>query len=363
MNSTQISRRSFLHTGGLALAAAGAGLSFPAAPREPPGEAFTLAFMTDTHLDMKCSAANLRAMSEWIARQASDLNIRFVAHQGDVGDRRGSADIGEMLRQASSALQPIRDAGVPLSVAIGNHDYDSGSDTRPCHAFNRPDTFGVAQYAGTSGFGGTFEAEEGTGPDPGGSVNHYFTQVLGERPFLFITLELFPRDKVMAWASGLVHERFSGHEVVVVTHAYINRWGDLCEGFNYDGFSREEGPEYTNDGVSMWRRYFRTWKNLRLVMSGHFIDAPRQNYLPQTGEHGNLVHSHYWNYQNWGYQNGALYNIRGGGEHQAAFIKLVCVDAGKNQVTLRNYVPSARVAGEEAYPDRYPYHVQLIHRE
>ena len=34
------------------------------------------------------------------------------------------------------------------------------------------------------------------------------------------------------------------------------------------------------------------------------FDVPRQSYLEQVGDAGNLVHSHFWNYQNWDYRDG-----------------------------------------------------------
>ena len=308
-------------------------------------------FLTDTHLDMKCSAANLAHIARWIVDNAEPLNIRYVAHQGDVGDRRGTGSIGEMLKASRDALQPIMDAGIPFSVAIGNHDYDVGSDTRPCEAFNDPEAFGMAFYEGQPWFGGTFEAEASEpGPDPGGTVNHYVAQEIAGHPFLFLTLELFPRDKVMDWAYHLVRERFPDHEVAVTTHAYLHREGHLCAGVGYDGFSREEGPEYSNDGEEMWERYFRKWPNLRLVSGGHFIDEPRQNYLEQTGDDGNIVHSHFWNYQNWGYRDGALFNTRREGENQAAMVKLFGVDLAGGEVHIENYLPPAGVEGEAADP-------------
>jgi len=321
---------------------------------EAGGDDFTMVFITDTHVDMKCSVENLRAISDWIAENADGLNIRFVGHQGDVGDRRGSGSIGEMLTVCREALQPVLDARVPLSVAIGNHDYDSGSDSRPCTAFNDRTAFGAGFYEGQPGFGGSFEAEAvEAGRDPGGTVNHYFTLEAGGRKFLFLTLELYPRDKVMAWADGLVRNRLADHEIIVNTHAYLHRQGHLTAGVSYDGFSREDGPEYSNDGAEMWERYFQHWSNLRLVTGGHFIDEPRQAYLAQTGAHGNLVHTHFWNYQNWGYRDGELYNTRREGDFQAAMIKMFRVHPAGDAVLIENFIPPAGVEGEPADPDRH----------
>ncbi len=346
-------RRSLLKSLGLGAAAAAGALPKPgfAAPRELD-DGFRMLFLTDTHLDMKCSKDNLSHIAQWITRNAAELNIQYVAHHGDVGDRRGTGGIGEMLKDCRQALQPVMDAGIPMSVAIGNHDYDSASDTRPCNAFNDPAAFGREFYEGQPWFGGTFEEEAGEpGQDPGGTANHYVLSDVGGRSILFLTLELYPRDKVMAWADGLVKDTYPDREVIVNTHAYLHRQGHLASGVGYDGFSRTPGPEYSNDGEEMWERYFRTWANLRLVSGGHFIDEPRQNYLEQTGDHGNTVHSHFWNYQNWGYEDGELYNTRREGQYQAAMVKMFDVRLDDGEVHIENYIPPAGVEGEPADPD------------
>ncbi len=343
-------RRSVLKSTAAALAAT-AGFSRAGTAEGATPERVRFVFLTDTHLDMKCSKANLSGIAHWITERARELNIRFVAHQGDVGDRRGTGSIGEMLKASREALQPVMDAGIPLSVAIGNHDYDQGSDTRPCEAFNHADAFGRAFYNGQPWFGGTFQAETADpGPDPGGTANHYLTQRIAGRRFLFLTLELFARDKVMAWADQLVKERFPDHEVIVTTHAYLHRQGHLCTGVSYDGFSREPGPEYSNDGQELWNKFFKTWPGLRLISSGHFIDEPRQNYLEQIGEAGNMVHSHFWNYQNWGYRDGRLFNTRREGEYQAAMVKMFELCLAANEVRIENRIPPAGVEGEPAVP-------------
>lgn len=354
-NHTLWTRRSVLKSLGL-----GAAVFTGALPRlghaspSDTGEGFRMVFLTDTHLDMKCSKENLSYISEWITDNAAELNIQFVGHHGDVGDRRGSGDIGEMLKASREALQPVMDAGIPLSVAIGNHDYDSASDTRPCEAFNDSAAFGRAFYEGQPWFGGTFEDEtDDPGPDPGGAANHYVLLELGGRTFLFLTLELYPRDKVMDWADELVRVWYPTREVVVSTHAYLHRQGHLATGVGYDGFSRDDGPEYSNDGEEMWERYFKHWPHLRLVSGGHFIDEPRQNYLEQAGEHGNTVHSHFWNYQNWAYDDGELYNTRREGQYQAATVKMFDVRLDEEEVHIENYIPPAGAEGDPADPNHH----------
>lgn len=354
---------------------------------EPKPGTFTFAFMTDTHCNMKGSVDNIYLMSQWIADHSQRLKIRFAGHLGDVGDRRGSGPLLEMLQKSRRALQPLIESDVPFSLAIGNHDYrddqyeESGPNMRSAGAWNRKDVFGRDIYAGQSGYGGSFEDHNPnhTISHPGGTANHYFIQNIEGNPFLFLTLEFFPRTEVMEWADRLVTEDYPDHTVIVLTHAYLSRTSEIATE-NYGGTS--EGPGYSNSGMDLWNNYFSRWKNLRFIINGHYIDEPRQAYLRQTGIHGNRVNAHFFNYQNWAVQEAAdsmreaadsmsesansmseaadsngyrLTNIRRGGPHQATAVKLFNVDLAENKVSMWTYWPSLDAQVEPADPATHPF--------
>ncbi len=316
-------------------------------------EAFSLVFMTDTHVDMKCSEYNLQSIAQWIVDQAASLNICYVGHLGDVGDERGTGDLIQMHQKARTALQPLINANIPLSVAIGNHDYGPVEEDglRCADTFNRADTFGRDFYNDSPWFQGTFEEEAGEpGLHPGGTINHYIALEVYGCHYLFLTLEYYPRDKVLDWADTLVQNSFPDHEVIVSTHAYLNENG-LLSTSSYS--QAAPGPEYSNSGASMWERYFKYWKNLRLILNGHFINTPRQNYLEQTGVHGNTVHSHFFNYQNWGYKFGSLYYVTSYGLHQAATLRILTIYPSANKVVVKCFTPSAGKTIEAAVPETH----------
>jgi hypothetical protein len=302
-----------------------------------PKKQFTIVLMTDTHIDMKCKESDLKLVSQWIAKNDAFLNIAYVAHQGDVGDHRGAGSIEKMLIKSRNALQPIINRNIPLSVAIGNHDYDGNFSQRSSKAFNRKNTFGKLFYQNMPGFGGTFsQSENFSNTNIEGTENHFYTlDVLGEK-FLFLTLEYYPRDAVLVWANDLVQKQFPNHQIVVITHAYIDRFGKLS---NDRLDQNKTGFFDSHNGEDMWNRYFKNWKNLRLIFSGHFIDYPRQSYLQQIGIHGNVVNSHFFNYQNWGFDNEEFVNKRKGLRYQASVIRLVTINMDENYVRLQNFLP------------------------
>ncbi len=369
-SNSSITRRSFLGRSLGAAAAASLGGSLIARAGTdwldatlPPDRGFTIVGIPDLHLDFMCSEENLNTISEWIVARAQRLNIRFVAQLGDAGDRRGSGSLADRLAACRRGFAPLANAGIPISVCMGNHDYDRPSSLRANSAWTAAAAFGMPFYQNARGFGGTFESETSDhGPDPGGTANHYFTlQAAGEQ-VLLLNLELGPREKVMKWADHLVRERFPNHSVIVFTHSYLHTNGALVtEGtaYNpkgYSGFSTEDGPEYTHDGKDLWERYLRHWPNLRIVHSGHAIAGPRQASLEQKGENGNPVSGLFYNWQEWGYDADKQEMVRGiPVDHGAAMIRLFHIRPAENTVHVGNFLPSAGVEAEASIPDSLPW--------
>lgn len=170
-----------------------------------------------------CSEDRLTTLAKWIVARAQRLNIRFVAQLGDAGDRRGSGSLPQMLQKCRRGLAPIEKAGIPLSVCIGNHDYDRPSSERANSAWNQEDAFGMSLYRDAPGFGGTFEQEvDPSGPDAGGTANHLDSE-LGYFPVQVIDspactqqpppLRASPRPQRLACLAmgGLAGDRCGAH--------------------------------------------------------------------------------------------------------------------------------------------------------
>ncbi len=357
-----VKRREFMGTAFSTAAVLGLG-SYSRADAPPqigpesvdPSKSFSFVGIPDTHVDFLCSGGRLERMSQWIADNKERLNIRFVAHLGDAGDRRGSGNLQEMHRMARSSLQPILAAGIPLSVSIGNHDYDVGSNTRPNSSWNAPNSFGMDLYEDMPGFGGTFEQEsDAPGVDPGGTANHYITVKATGQDFLLLNLEIGARQKVMDWSEDLVLNRYPNHQVMVFTHSYLTIDGDRVHAGltyspkHYRGFSNEPGPEYTLDAEDQWQQYFRRWPNLRMVHSGHHIRGARQTYQVSAGDAGNRVAEWFYNWQEWGYDAAEGRMVHGlSAPHVASMIKVFNIDLEQGSIRNWNYMPTAGVVGEE----------------
>jgi 3',5'-cyclic AMP phosphodiesterase CpdA len=220
------------------------------------------------------------AMTEWVAGLGPDL----VVQVGDVVDE----DYPEQWAVADSAFRALDDAGVPYVLAAGNHDYtyDGRRDSMMSGVFP----------AARLGLDGAYE--------DGRSENGWRLVDLGGEEWMVLSLELFPREAVVAWAEGVL----AGHPAtptIIVTHAYLNtdglRYGeDQSVRHPYGagdlpGSTGRCGRACANDAETLHRRLVQPFPQVALVLSGHVLSGPahRTDYRPD----GTPAHQVVQNYQ------------------------------------------------------------------
>jgi hypothetical protein len=233
--------------------------------------------MPDTQQEvLRASDRRFRNRTEWLARNEAALDLRFVTHSGDVVNW-DTPDHGQY-KVASDAMRPLEDADIPYSLAVGNHDTaavcEGGAacdtdrtpvlfrDTRTFNAFFTADRFGNV--------GGAFE--------PGKVDNSFSTFNAGGAKWMVLTLEMWPRPAAVEWARDVV-ESHPHHNVIVVTHSYLNAKG----GFAW--VSRNSSRTTPQD---LFDNLIKRYANIKLVFSGHEgTIADRVD----TGVNGNKIHS------------------------------------------------------------------------
>lgn len=67
-------------------------------------------------------------------------------------------------------------------------------------------------------WGGAYSDSDGF---PHSSANNYIRLKIGSRKILIISLEFFPRNKVINWAKS-IHDSYIDHECGVTTHGYMD---------------------------------------------------------------------------------------------------------------------------------------------
>ncbi|NGM12990.1 metallophosphoesterase [Verrucosispora sp. WMMA2044] len=235
---------------------------------------FTFAVVPDTQEEvLSARDTRLRQRVDWLVAQRTTLDLRFVTHSGDVVNY-DTPDHAQYDR-ARAALRPLETAGLPYTLAVGNHDTQAagpGGELRSPAGQLLRDTTVFNRYftAGRFGaVGGQFEA--------GKVDNAYATYTAGGVRWLVLSLELWPRRAAVDWAKAVVaaHPR---HNVVIVTHHHLESDASIGRSAGYGSTS----PQYVFDNL------VRRYPNIRFVFSGHTGTAASR---VDTGVHGNRIYS------------------------------------------------------------------------
>lgn len=246
---------------------------------ETPGTTdtkFSFAVMPDTQQEVLSGTdTRFRNRTDWLVQNRSALDLRFVASSGDVVNWDTPDHLQYVI--ARNAMRPIETAGIPYALAIGNHDTQAtgvgGSARDPARTRELVrDTTVFNQYFTVSQFGavkGQFET--------GKVDNSYSTFEAGGVQWMVLTLELWPRVEAVNWAKNVVaaHPR---HNVIVVTHDYIDGNGNIEQSASYGATS----PQYLFDNL------VKQYANIRFVFSGHVGVAGNR---VDTGVNGNKIYT------------------------------------------------------------------------
>ena len=250
---------------------------------EPPDcgdfcDPFSIVLLPDTQYYTSKQADNASntyyKQTQWIVDNHDELGIQFVIHLGDITNNNTTAQ----WTIADKAHDILDDAGVPYSMAPGNHDYLSSGQ------FSRGDThygeyFGPDRFADQPWYGGSMDSE---------NLNNYTYFEVGPYQFLVVSLEYAPRKETLCWADDLISDH-PEHRVIVATHCYLTHGGAYSSGCPNDTYDVPGA-----DGSTVWHELVSRHSNIFLVVSGHVGDS---EHVPAIGNAGNTVHQMLVDYQ------------------------------------------------------------------
>ncbi len=317
-------------------------------------------------------------MCNWIVANKDARNIGLVVFEGDIVDNNDREFDGTPAYEWTLAKKAISvlDGDVPYVLVTGNHDYGPGGSARNRitmmnrffsaidNNLNDPNKDGI--------LAGVFE--------PGRLDNTYSLIDTGTRKLLVFSLEFGPRRQVVDWANAIAKQtRFSGHSIVLLTHAYL-REGNLPDPHapisednlpipyradindttqdnkhnphNYKLASINTDTDPVHDGEELWQQFVSRHANFIMVLNGHYNSGddtgnrfPAQSENPlnndgvattarqvSTGIHGNAVHELVANYQ---------FAENGGN----GFIRLMEFLPDGKTVHVKTYSPFAQARG------------------
>ena len=279
----------------------------------PPAHAesdFTLVILPDTQYYASAFPDIFNAQMRWIVENAMTENIIFVASLGDNVDAAGSLN---QWANADAAYQILEEAGIPYSLAAGNHD-GAPASTENFNAY-----FGEARFAGQLTYGGHY------GND---NDNSYSLFEAGGFKFIMVSIEYDDamtdsNHPVLAWANRLLQE-YADRRAIVISH-------NMLEGGTSNAFS--------NQGQAIYTALNRN-PNLFLIMGGHLDVAARRS---------DKVHGH------------TIYTLRSDYQFvdtwQSGYLRLLRFSPANNRIYVSTYSPTKG----EYYPDRTDNNFSLVY--
>ena len=234
------------------------------AEKEPVTDfAYSMAVIGDTQIVSQDAPENMAKIYEYILNNVDSKNIKFVMGLGDITD-----DSRESEWENDVAQIKRMDGIVPYSLVKGNHDLPQD--------FNK-----YIYYEDYKDIiAGAYEA--------GSMLNTYHTFTVGDIQYMVMCLDFGAKDDVIEWANEVI-EAHPYHNVIITTHAYMFRDGNLLNSTHGDAPSNwNTGDEAYNDGDEMWEKLIKKHKNIVLVLSGH-IDSETIVMRQDEGDNGNTV--------------------------------------------------------------------------
>ncbi|GIP41072.1 metallophosphatase [Paenibacillus sp. J31TS4] len=284
---------------------------------------FSVVLIPDTQYANRYYSDLVEKMARWIVDNAAALSIKAVVHLGDI------VDVGKNEQEfqwARRCMDIVTDAGLPLLVCIGNHDYEDFEVSREAPFFRS--YFGLSHYRNQPWFREAFE--EGK-PD-----NLYgILEMGGGVRFLYLMLEFGPREEVLAWADEVL-SRHADCPAVLFTHSYMYINGERTKPGDDHNPKDYAGMTGALDGEDIWNRLVRKHPNMTAVFNGHHVPGP-VSFRVDLGDHGNPVLQ---SYQNWQHSE----------EGGAGRIRILQYSLARRELRMTVYNPSTGV-----YEDKEGY--------
>lgn len=222
-------------------------------------EPFRLIVLPDTQFNSEKWPQQLTAMTEWIAKNANPLNVKYVLHVGDM------VNVSSDKRQWDNfdASMQVLDGKVSYVLAVGNHDFETIAGKRSTVLFDKH--FPAERFSKLPSFP-TKEADE---------ANSYRTFSAGGIKWLIVTMPFLPTDGQLEGANRVVKEH-PDHRVIVLTHSYLTHTGR------------------DTSGVYIWEKLVKRHRNISLVVCGHLSTV----HFVSRGDEGNEVYEMLFDWQN-----------------------------------------------------------------
>lgn len=206
---------------------------------------------------------------KWLVDNKNALNLKFVAHLGDMTDNLNNSYAGDKgvkeLQYGLECMNMLTAANIDWSLCRGEHD----GGFNPTYTGYYDSQYSYAGY-GTRAAGTYSEAN---------MHSAYYTFEVGGQKYLVMVLDVEPTNDELAWANTVIAAN-SNSRVIITTHAYIGYTGELLT---------SKTSAAGNSGAEIWTKCASKHKNVVMVLCGH-ADGVNIVKSTLTGENGNTVY-------------------------------------------------------------------------
>ncbi|MDM1096595.1 metallophosphoesterase [Myroides odoratimimus] len=245
----------------------------------------------------------LDLINRWIEANIDQLNIKIVLCTGDLVEQ-DDVILPGLNGNLSSKQQwefidksfTILDHKIPYILATGNHDYTIDSKGTRTTQYDKyfPITKNYLNQKHLVQHG----LNEHNLPTLTNAM--YEFKGINNKDYLIVNLEYAPRNTTLNWANEILKfKQYENHQIVLLTHAYLNRNDTRLEGDNkwiiFEPYFKDKKerksdrillPE-SNNGEQIWNKIVKETKNMQLVLSGHISG---EGYRVDKNNFGQEVH-------------------------------------------------------------------------
>lgn len=253
-------------------------------------QSFTVIGLPDTQKYSEYFPHVFTSQTDWIVAQFDALDIRYVAHYGDVVQHADSLNEWDNADGSMAALDAL---GIAYGVTAGNHDVTpNGVSGEAYTPGNYQSYFGFTRFTGKTWYRGT---------SPSGMSNYQVFAAAGQL-FLALHLEVDCPLSELVWAQDVLDQN-RDKPVLMTTHRYLQDAEDYTAGVPLVPSGRYPAIWYTAEGLytpngteseNTWSWFIRKNPGIFLVNCGHFHEEYRQT---STNAYGNPVHEVLADYQ------------------------------------------------------------------
>ncbi len=247
---------------------------------ERSSNSFSIAVIGDTQEETRWSTdPRFADRTKWLAEHKNSLNLKYVLHTGDIVNWGWLAP--QQFTRARSAMNYLTAAGVPYSVAVGNHDtrsvgwdglpgstgYGGGPYSQNPECPTKLDAYECKSWRlvrHTEEFNDTFSISSLTARikgqfEPGKIDNTWTTFTVLNTKWMILSLEFTPRRSAVEWARKVV-AKHPDHNVIIITHYYLDSNGKI---------SPSNAGYGETSGKYLYEQIVSKYPSVKIVAAGH----------------------------------------------------------------------------------------------